>query len=324
MSKKPTILVTGIGGTVGQGIIRNIHHDQLPLRIIGTNTERISNGNHLPDRVYEVPFGNDPKYLNKITHICRKENVRLIIPSTDYEAYSLSLHKDELPPVAASAPEFNYLCLDKYRTWENCRKAKIPFAETCLPSKYRGQFADIIVKPREGRGSRGVVVNPGNCKDFSDDYVVQKLYKGDEITVAFYVTRKHKILSYIVMARELYSGFTSKCCVTDKYNKAIGGIISQIVESFPVAGSCNIQAIAESKTSVIPFEFNARISGTNSIRAHFGFPDVRWTIEEYLFNKNLKAEKIKPGAAMKVLMDVIYPGITLNEVKDKSTRHSVV
>ena len=35
--EKRTVLVTGIGGNVGQGILRNIRSLNLPIRLIGTD-----------------------------------------------------------------------------------------------------------------------------------------------------------------------------------------------------------------------------------------------------------------------------------------------
>ena len=51
--EKKTVLVTGIGGNVGQGIIRNIHSYDPSIRVVGTNVTSFSAGNHLCDTVYK-------------------------------------------------------------------------------------------------------------------------------------------------------------------------------------------------------------------------------------------------------------------------------
>ena len=71
-------------------------------------------------------------------------------------------------------------------------------------------------------------------------------------------------------------------------------------------GSFNIQSIAKSNGEVIPFEVNCRISGTNSIRAAFGFKDVQYTIEELLWNIEPEKPIITNGVAYRYLTDVIY------------------
>ncbi len=49
------ILVTGIGGNVGQGILRNIRALKLKSILIGTNISSFSPGNHLADKVFVTP-----------------------------------------------------------------------------------------------------------------------------------------------------------------------------------------------------------------------------------------------------------------------------
>ena len=42
--------------------------------------------------------------------------------------------------------------------------------------------------------------------------------------------------------------------------------------------------------------------------SQFGFEDVRWGIEEWLFDEPPSTWTLKPGAAIRILMDIIYPG----------------
>ena len=101
-----TVLVTGIGGNVGQGILRNINSLQWPIRIIGCNVSDFSSGNYLCDASYKVPYAFEEHYISEINKIVGKENVDLIIPSTDYEVYYLSLKSKLLKAkIVASDPE---------------------------------------------------------------------------------------------------------------------------------------------------------------------------------------------------------------------------
>src|SRR5690348_8609866 len=107
-----SILVTGIGGVVGQGILRNITDMNAGIRLVGTNVTSISAGNYMCDGVCEVPYAYDEKYIPTIAEISRRENIGLIIPSTDYESYYLALHQDKFNcPVAASPAEVTHFCL---------------------------------------------------------------------------------------------------------------------------------------------------------------------------------------------------------------------
>ena len=322
MTKK--ILVTGIGGNVAHGVLRNISNLKISAFLVGTDVKKVSAGNHLCDKVYKIPISSSADYIPSIIKICKKEKIDLIIPTTDSETYYLAKAKEKLPVLASSDAKVAKTFLNKYKTWLAFKKLNIPFAQTSLPSEYKNEFKEIIVKPAEGVGSKGIQINPKDPKSFSDDYIIQKLYKGEEITTAFYVTKDKKLLGFITFKRSLYHGTTTICEVTFKYDQALKKLIKKIVENFDIKGSCDIQSIVTDNGKIIPFELNCRLSGTNSIRGEFGFEDVRYTIDEYLFNKKVKKPLIKKGSSIKIWIDIIYPDINIKDIKDRSTKHYIV
>ncbi len=309
--EEKTILVTGMGGNVGQGIIRNIQEMKYNIRIIGTNITPFSAGNHLVDTFYQTPYGYDASFVPLIKKIVSDEHVDLIIPSTDYESYYLSLYSNEIECViAGSSHKVTERYLDKFLTFEFHKENKIPFAESYIPSAYPNKFENFIAKPRKGRGSRGLMINP---KDFSllndEEYMIQELHKGKEITSAVY--RRYndgEIHGLLTMERSLENGATTFCRVIDEHDTEVMKIAKKMCETQPgLKGSFNIQSIVTDDNMVIPFEINCRISGTNSIRAHFGFKDVQYTIEELLWGKQPQSPVITKGFAYRYLSDVIYP-----------------
>jgi len=308
MSKQKTVLVTGIGGNVGQGIIRNIRASGYDIRVVGTNVLDFSPGNHLCDVFYKVPYAYDAAYISTIESIVKKEGVEIILPATDYEMFYLATHKNQISAkVVASDANTAGIYLDKYKTFLYHQKHDIPFAQAFLPSEYPGSFKDYIVKPKEGRGSRGLHINPKDLNPFSDkEYMVQELHKGVEITTAFYVTQSNEIHGWITFERELVNGTTHNCRVVSKYEDRVLPILHKIVENSAIRGSANLQSIVTSEGVIQPFEVNCRISGTNSIRSQFGFEDVKYTLQEYLYEVSPDSPKITKGIATRILMDVIY------------------
>lgn len=315
------VLVTGMGGNVGQGIVRCLRTLATPLRIVGTNTTEMSAGNHLCDAHHLVPPAVDAAYVPKIAAICAREGVSLIIPSTDYETYHLGLSRALLPPVAASRADTCLVFLDKMRTARFFAEHGIPFATSYLPSEYDGQLARTIVKPREGRGSRGICLDPPDPRAFGDDYMVQERHEGVEITSAFYVRKDGTLHGHVTMARSLSAGMTSACEITFAHDAGIERIVRRILEAIPVVGSCNLQSIVTESGEIVPFEVNGRLSGTTSIRGQLGFPDACWTVEEHLFGRVLAPPAVVPGAAVRIAMDVIYPGATLQSAADPRVPH---
>jgi carbamoyl-phosphate synthase large subunit len=305
---KRKILVTGIGGNVAQGIIRNTRSAYPDIFIVGSNTAAFSAGNHLCDSFYTVPYAYDEGYINAIQNIVDKEHIELVIPATDYEVFYLANNRDKINAViAVSGAATAKTYLDKYLSYRHHTQYGIPFAETCLPSAYRGQFRNFIAKPRKGRGSRGLHINPPDTSVFHDEeYLVQEMHEGDEITTSFYVTKDNTLHGHITLLRDLEFGTTAQCKVTFDHDKAVEPILKAMIRHGDIKGSANLQSIVTKSGAIIPFEVNCRISGTNSIRSNFGFKDVAYTIQEYLFNKKPAPPEIIPGVAVRILMDVIY------------------
>ncbi|MBO2009508.1 hypothetical protein [Hymenobacter negativus] len=321
-----TVLVTGIGGNVGQGIVRNIRATGFPIRVVGCNITPFSAGNYLVDAFHTVPYAFDADYTAQIAAIVAKEGIDLVIPSTDYEVYYLALHRAGIGcPVAASEVEAAGIYLDKFKTFQHHQRHGIAFADAVLPSQYQGQYAECIAKPKAGRGSRGLHFNPTDFTRFSDDeYMVQELHRGEEITTAFYVTCERKLHGFITLGRTLENGTTNSCKVVTDYDESVRQILEQMIAASPIVGAANLQSIATKEGRIVPFEVNCRISGTNSIRSNFGFADVKYTVQEFLYGQAPDVPHIRPGVAVRILLDVIYPDQTsFDQLSDNSTPHFI-
>jgi carbamoyl-phosphate synthase large subunit len=323
--EKRTVLVTGIGGNVGQGILRNIISLNLPIRIIGTDISNFTPGNHLCDFAYKVPYAYDENYIASIQDIIDTENVDLVLPSTDYEIYYLSKNADNLNAVVvASDANIAKIYLDKYESYLYLSKNNIPFAKSWLVGEYDFSEKEIIAKPREGRGSRGIKFNPENPNQLPEGYMIQPLVKGKEITTAVYVNKQGKLHGLITMERSLISGTTAECKVVFQHDNELKVIANKMIALGGLVGSFNIQSIVTTENEIIPFEINCRISGTNSIRHNLGFQDVKYSIQEYLFNETPDEAKPIAGIAIRVLMDVVYPNCEdVNLLSNKNVAHII-
>jgi len=315
-----TVLVTGVGGNVGQGILRNIRRCAPEVRVVGTDVVAVTAGHHFCDRFHQVPPSHERSYRRSIVEACEKEAVDLIIPATDAEAHHLGLLVERLPTLLASPAEVTGMCLDKYLTGTRLQVAGVPFAQSVLPSDYRGQWSEVVVKPREGRGSRNIHHNPPDLRGFDDTYVVQPRLEGCEVTTAFYVLRDRRLLGSITLVRDLRNGMTDRCTVAGEYDKVVNAVIRKLVAGFEIRGPCNLQSIITANGDVVPFEINCRYSGTNSIRAHFGFDDVRYGLQEYLFHEDVEPPHVTHGSAMRVYLDIIYPGQDLSKIEAGSEK----
>ncbi len=300
-----TILVTGIGGNVGQGVLRNIKDAFPKYKRIGTDIEAFTAGNFLCQKVIPVPYAYEESYIESIKRIILEEKIDLIIPTTDFEVYYLSKTRKELDcPIACISFEKAEVFLDKYKTYEYFQLHDLVFAESKEISDFGGEWDEFIIKPKKGRGSRGVHISPDNWNIFDANYMVQPLLKGKEYTTTVYVNKNKKIHAIITMQRELQNGTTVQAKVVEDHQEELNKLAQSIVDTGGIMGSFNIQSIYHNK--IIPFEINGRISGTNSIRHALGFQDVVWTIQEYLLQQELKKPVISKGIATRILLDTIY------------------
>ena len=306
-----TVLVTGIGGNVGQGILRNIISLDLNIKLVGVDVASFTSGNHLCDSTYLVPYSYDENYIPTICNIIDNENVDLVLPSTDYEVYFLSENSDVLNAIiVASEATTAKTYLDKYATYLYLSKNNIPFAKSWITGEYDFSVKDIIAKPREGRGSRGILINPKQPNDLPEGYMIQQLAVGKEITTAVYVSKDKKLHGLFTMERKLTNGTTTESRVIFQYDEMLRGIAQKMIDLGGLIGSFNIQSIVTDQGEIVPFEINCRISGTNSIRHNLGFQDVKYAIQEYLLNE--KADKPSPieGISTRILMDVVYRDVS--------------
>jgi carbamoyl-phosphate synthase large subunit len=306
-----TVLITGIGGNVGQGILRNIISLKLNIKLVGIDICYFTPGNHLCDVTYVVPYSYDDNYIPSIRKIIDDEHVDLVLPSTDYEIYYLSMNKAILnAEIVASEARTAKIYLDKYETYVYLSKNNIPFSKSWLPGAYDFSEENIIAKPREGRGSRGIIVNPNQPNDLPEGYMIQPLAVGNEITTAVYVSKDHQLHGLFTLERKLTNGTTTESRVIFQYDDRLRTIAQKMIDLGGLMGSFNIQSIVTEKDEIIPFEINCRISGTNSIRHNLGFQDVKYAIQEYLYNEIPDRPASIEGISTRILMDVVYPNIS--------------
>lgn len=293
-----TILVTGIGGNVGQGVAKVLKSVTFPesLRVIGCDVkdkERCA-GTSLCDEFLTVPSAISSDYLRSIP-ACD-----LIIPTTDIECCVLAAAQDlgfsrQLPYAAVSKHSLCDTFYDKYATYLAFRSNCAPFART-----WPGQ--DMVIKPRRGNGARGfsVVGDPSTC--------VQERLLGPEITISTYCTRDGFMNGWIAFERELdRSGSTAWCRTVrePELQFACTELVHGTMTRFGgLRGSCNIQAMWHNAAELIPFEVNCRFSGTVAIRHIFGYTDVVWAVEEHLFGIAPAPPKLRSGSAHRISQEV--------------------
>lgn len=274
-----TILITGVGGGVGQSIIKCLQGSD--LRVIGADSDPTAAGLHAGiDAGYIVPEARDEAdYIARLLDICERERVNLIFPGHDCELMPLSRHAAEFAwigtRVAVSRPEVIALCDDKRETARFLEGIGEPYPETWPLGSITAWRQPVVLKPQTGGArSKGVFVcrdpqafaravklcDPGNT-------VVQELIEGPEYTCGS-VCLDDKVYGPIIMRRVLRDGDTHKAFV--ERSSMIDGLIRRVLSNLGPFGACNVQLRLRDGIPYI-FEINARCSGTTACRAIAGF-----------------------------------------------------
>jgi carbamoylphosphate synthase large subunit len=162
-----TVLITSVGTIGATSMIFCLESLRAQIRIVGVNTLAESPGNFLCDRAYRVPeTAEEDAYRTALGDIIEREQPALVAAGRDEELYVLGCLREEgthsgtqfLVPPAALTPVFN----DKYESARFAQRHGLPFADTA----YEVDEAEaliarhgwpVIAKPRwGGDGSKDV------------------------------------------------------------------------------------------------------------------------------------------------------------------------
>jgi carbamoyl-phosphate synthase large subunit len=135
----------------------------------------------------------------------------------------------------------------------------------------------IIAKPRRGHGSQGIAIlsGPEALQAFLDaqpqNYCLQHLVDGPEITIGFLYDSGGVMRDAIAMERTLKSGRTVRAKVVDCPD------ILHFMEDFgrrvSGRGAVNVQLRWDQRNGPMVFEVNARLSRSTDMRVIVGFND---------------------------------------------------
>jgi carbamoyl-phosphate synthase large subunit len=274
-----SILITGVGGGVGQSILKCLQGTG--YRLVGVDGEALATGLYAVDRAYTIPYASQPGFLDRLLEIARAEGCDLLFPGLDGELPYLARSADRFAStgtrVVISDPEVVEISDDKLATARFLYRHGFASPVTRLlsePTTAEMPFP-VVLKPRKGGArSQGVFVarDPEAVKAYRDlldceNYVVQEEIAGDEYTCST-VSLDGRCVGAIAMRRVLRDGDTYKAFVTK--DPELTNYVTRVSEVLKPFGACNFQLRLRDGTPYI-FEFNARCSGTTASRALAGF-----------------------------------------------------
>lgn len=268
LSSYPPVLVTGAGGPAGVAVIR--HLLERSATVVAADVDPDATGLWLVERSGTVPAADEPGLVEALVELGERHGAGVLVSTVAEEHAMLARHADELRRGGLecwlNAPEVTETCLDKLAFARRLEQLGLPTPPTCslgepVPTESANGF---VVKPRRGRGSRGVhEVADGSGLErlvgVVEDSIVQVRLVGQELTADVLSTRSHELAGAVPRWRQRTQGGISVRGETFR-SAELSEILEALVAGLGLEGPANVQGFATEAGFVLT-EVNPRYSG---------------------------------------------------------------
>jgi len=289
------VLISSAGRRVGLMTCWRRSLDALGLkgRILAADMSKLSSAAALADGAFIVPRCTSDEFVPFMLDLCRRENIRVIVPTIDTELPVYAEHRQAFKDMGVTIPISRSTAIeigfDKISTHRWLIQQGFPTVEQASASSAlsQGFTFPAIAKPVRGSSSIGVV-HVANSEELrlasqGKDYVVQALAPGSEYTVSTLVNARGACVCAVPRRRlEVRHGEVSKGIT--RRHEGLEALASQICEALPGAyGPMNVQIFLDDDTGAMNvIEINARFGGGYPLAFEAGAHYPQWIVEEIL------------------------------------------
>jgi carbamoyl-phosphate synthase large subunit len=317
--KEVTVIVTGVGGGVGQSIIKGLNlsmerKGDIEYKIIGVDADPLASGLYRTDVGYTVPLGNEDGYIDRLVKISKDEQADILIPGHDSELIPVAKGKKQLEKrggvdVLISPEETVRIGLDKWKTYNYLDENGYRTPYTALP-KDADELVDkvgfpVVIKPRTGSASSGLFIATDEDElnyaiSESEDVIVQEYLvpenwetdldksdlerQVDEYSTEIIVSRDGEIVNSLSNWRKMDDGVPSVAKI-EPYND-IRAACEDVVKNLDVLGPVNLQARVTEEGPAF-FEVNTRFTGSTAVRCVAGFNGPDTMVRNLVLNEDV-------------------------------------
>lgn len=312
------VLVTSIGGELGQGICKSLRLSSYPIKIIGTDCREFPLHHLFCDEFKIIPRAESLNYIDFLNDYIKNENIDLAYICTEIELFyicdNLSLLGEDIKQKLVINPvSVINLCRDKYKTMTFLKEKDFPYPISILfdENSDRNEILKsfkfpLVIKKNIGCGSRDVHVvsnisDLNHALDLTERGIVQEYISGKEYTNGVYFDPYTHNVHVVTLERTLREGMTFESTVV--FDKEIEKLCREIAMGLGITSSINIQLRKNYNQPPIVFEINPRYSSTVFMRANFGFNDVIFAFENIVLKKAVTPFDIKKGSAYRYITE---------------------
>jgi len=333
--KRIRVLVDGVGGDVGQGVVKCLQCSLLDVELFVSCISEQSSWLYKIQNSFIFPYVSDDNYIDYLIGFLNKYNIDVFFPTVDSSLIKLSTFKDHIESNTNAIifiDNFNKIdiCDDKLKTSDFLEKNNFPSPITVSLSEKNSVARlvaqcdfPLIVKPKSGNGSKNIFIVETAAELEShfgkEDLIAQQyldISKG-EITAGIYIGDDGLVKALYILKRELKGGSTYKAerILDENLELKIAEIALKMGMKY-----INIQAVYQDNI-LLPFEFNGRLSGTTGVmRSVFNAPEM--FIRERILNEILApSDNKKKIFFSRYAEEIIYTEDDIAELKRRSSNY---
>ena len=280
-------------------------------KVLACDMSRLSSAFQSADRGFTVPRCTSPEFVPAVLDLCRRHDVRLVIPTIDPELHVYAQHRETFAAagamVAVSTPAVIDIGSDKQRTHQWLHEHGFPTVRQAAVEQVLRDSGDwefpLLAKPVAGSASVGVAIVRDRAELVAatrgGTFIVQTLARGDEYTVDVFVNAAGRAVCAVPRHRlEVRAGEVSKGVVVR--HAVLESLAKRVCEALPGArGAVNVQMFHDAMSGDIRvIEINPRFGGGFPLGWHAGALYPRWMIEEILGLPTTQTDDVCDGLVM--------------------------
>jgi carbamoyl-phosphate synthase large subunit len=264
----PAVLVTGAGGPAGVAVIRRLV--ALGHRVVAADADPAAAGGALASVAVTVPRGDHPRFVDALLGVAAACGVDALVSTVAEELPGLTAGADRLAAagVATWLPDLAAVdvCCDKAAFARRMTAAGVPHPATATTADVvPGIPGPWVVKPRAGRGSRGVRLLDDAAEVVAAlagdaGLIAQTRLAGREFTADALVDRDGALRIVVPRWRE-----ETKAGISVKgrtfTSAAVTEVVAAALAAVRLTGPANVQGFVADDGTATVVEINPRFSG---------------------------------------------------------------
>jgi len=281
------ILLEATGSLTSGYLIKAVK--QTNFIVVGSDINEFNHGKYLCDEFITMPKADDENLWMKIENILIEKNINVVIPSLDETLLGWAERKDYFKSlgieVVISPKDTIETFQDKWKTHLFFSQNNINTPKTSLKPVFE------LLKPRFGRGGKGIVKNDYKNVDMTGN-ISQEKVSGNEYTVDILFSKDGEPIYIVPRLRiDVKDGKSTKGIVIR--NQKIDNLIEDISKKIKFIGPVNFQLFETPEGELVMIEVNPRIAGGMALGFAATENWIRIIIENIVLNNKIDQNKLK-------------------------------